>query len=210
MTTVLKSVQSINKQSEGAAAFSVSVQHVSGRGVKSIQNLAPGSSPGELPSRDPTGESPPGVQILLWIPLPCGSALTGALPSSQAPPPLLRPLPPPLGDLAVAAGAALGGALGGPDGLVPLQAVALGAGGAAGQRVRASVHHDGVHPVGHGERLQVGLDGHRQRQLVDEVDRSAGDDGPAAQVLQSEDWDTTDRSTLETQDRLNTGDQRPV
>ena len=48
------------------------------------------------------------------------------------------------------------------------------------------MHHDGVHAVGHGKGLEVGLDGHRQRQLVDEVDRSAGHDGTAAQVLQAE------------------------
>ena len=60
------------------------------------------------------------------------------------------------------------------------------------------MHHDGVHAVGHGEGAQMGLDGHGQRQLVDEVDRSTGDDGPAAQVLQREDWDITDRSRLGT------------
>lgn len=49
------------------------------------------------------------------------------------------------------------------------------------------MHHDGVHAVGHGEGLEVGLDGHGQRQLVDEVHRRARHDGPAAQVLQAED-----------------------
>lgn len=51
------------------------------------------------------------------------------------------------------------------------------------------MHHDGVHPVGHGEGLQVGLDGDGQRQFIDEVHRSTGHDGPTAQVLQTEDWD---------------------
>lgn len=91
-----------------------------------------------------------------------------------------------LGDLTVAARAVLGGALGGPAGLGALQTVAFGAAGGVGQRVRASVHHDGVHAVGHGEGLEVGLDGHGQRQLVDEVHRRARHDGPAAQVLQAE------------------------
>lgn len=71
-------------------------------------------------------------------------------------------------------------------GLCALQAVALRAAGRVGQRVRASVHHDRIHAVGHGEGLEVGLDGDGQRQLVNEVDRRAGHDGSAAEVLQAE------------------------
>lgn len=92
-----------------------------------------------------------------------------------------------LGNLTVVAGAVLGGALGRPAGLGALQAVAFGASGRVGQRVRASVHHDGVHAVGHGEGLEVRLDGDGQRQLVDEVHRRARHDGSAAEVLQAED-----------------------
>lgn len=92
----------------------------------------------------------------------------------------------PLGDFAVVAGAVLRRALRWTDGLGALQAVAFGAAGRVGERVRASVHHDSVHAVGHGEGLEVGLDGDGQRQLVDEVDRRAGHDGSAAEVLQAE------------------------
>lgn len=99
----------------------------------------------------------------------------------------------PLGDLAVVASAVLRRALRRPDGLGSLQAVSLGAAGRVGQRVGASVHHDGVHAVGHGEGLQVGLDGDGQRQLVDEVDRRARHDGSAAQVLQAEHCKQEDR-----------------
>lgn len=91
-----------------------------------------------------------------------------------------------LGDFTVVAGAVLRRALRRTDGLWPLQAVAFGAAGWVGQRVWASVHHDGVHAVGHGEGLEVGLDGDGQRQLVDEVDRRARHDGSAAEVLQAE------------------------
>lgn len=49
------------------------------------------------------------------------------------------------------------------------------------------MHHDSVHAVGHGEGLEVRLDGDGQRQLVDEVDRRARHDGSAAEVLQAED-----------------------
>lgn len=52
------------------------------------------------------------------------------------------------------------------------------------------MHHDSVHAVGHGEGLEVALDGDGQWELVDEVDRGAGDDGTAAEVLQAEDWGT--------------------
>ncbi len=48
------------------------------------------------------------------------------------------------------------------------------------------MHHDGVHAVGHRERLEVGLDGHRKGQFVNEVHRCAGDDGAAAQILEAE------------------------
>lgn len=90
-----------------------------------------------------------------------------------------------LRDLAVVARAVLWGALGRPNRLGSLQAVAFAAAAAAaaGQGVRAAVHHHRVHPVGHGEGFQVALDGDGQRQLVDEVHRGAGNDGSAAQVL---------------------------
>lgn len=91
-----------------------------------------------------------------------------------------------LGDLAVVAGAVLRRALRRADGLGALQAVPLGAALRVGQRVGASVHHDGVHAVGHREGLEVRLDGDGQRQLVDEVHRRARHDGPAAEVLQAE------------------------
>lgn len=91
-----------------------------------------------------------------------------------------------LRDFTVVAGAVLRRALRWTDGLGAFQAVAFGAAGRVGQRVRASVHHDGVHAVGHGEGLEVGLDGDGQRQLVDEVDRRARHDGSAAEVLQAE------------------------
>lgn len=95
---------------------------------------------------------------------------------------------PRLGDLAVAARAVLGGALGRPDGLGPFEAVALAAAapGPTGQRVGAPVHHDGVHAIGHREGLEVALDGDGQRELVDEVHGGARNDGPAAEVLQTE------------------------
>lgn len=48
------------------------------------------------------------------------------------------------------------------------------------------MHHDSIHAVGHGERLEVGLDGHGEGQLVDEVDRHTGDNRSAAQVLEAE------------------------
>lgn len=92
-----------------------------------------------------------------------------------------------LGDLTVAAGAILRRALRRTDRLGALQAVAFGAAGWVGQRVGASVHHDGIHSVGHGEGLEVGLDCDGQRELIDEVDRRAGHDGSAAEVLQAED-----------------------
>ena len=85
--------------------------------------------------------------------------------------------------------------MGGLEGLGALQAVALTTAATAaaarlagGDGVGASMHHDGVHAVGHGEGAQVGLDGHREGQLVDEVDRGAGDYGATAEVLEAEDW----------------------
>lgn len=50
------------------------------------------------------------------------------------------------------------------------------------------MHHDCIHAIGHRERFEVGLDSHRERQFVDEVHRRAGDDGAAAQILETEDW----------------------
>lgn len=49
------------------------------------------------------------------------------------------------------------------------------------------MHHDGVHAIGHGEGLEVGLDGNGQWELVNEMDWSAGHDGSAAEVLEAED-----------------------
>lgn len=48
------------------------------------------------------------------------------------------------------------------------------------------MHHHGVHAVGHGEGLQVALDGDGKRQLIDQVDRRAGNDGPTTEVLEAE------------------------
>lgn len=92
-----------------------------------------------------------------------------------------------LGDFAVVAGAVLRRTLWWPDGFGAFQAVAFAA-AAVGQRVGASVHHDSVHPVGHGEGFQMALNGYGKRQLVYQVHRSAGDDGATAQVLQAEHW----------------------
>ena len=50
------------------------------------------------------------------------------------------------------------------------------------------MHHDCIHAVGHGERLEVGLDGNRERQFVNEVHRCAGDNRTAAQILKAEYW----------------------
>lgn len=90
-----------------------------------------------------------------------------------------------LRDLAVVARAVLWGALGWTNGFGSLQAVTFAAAPtpAAGQGIRPAVHHHRVHPVGHREGFQVTLDGDRQRQLVDEVDWGARNDGSAAQVL---------------------------
>lgn len=88
---------------------------------------------------------------------------------------------------------ALWGTLWRPEGLWAFQAVGFASapatawGRTVGHWVGASVHHDCVHAVGHGERLEVGLDGHREGQFVDKVHRCAGDDGTAAQILEAED-----------------------
>ncbi len=52
------------------------------------------------------------------------------------------------------------------------------------------MHHDGIHAIGHRERLEVGLDGHREGQFINKVHRRAGDDGTAAQILEAEDCGT--------------------
>lgn len=57
------------------------------------------------------------------------------------------------------------------------------------------MHHDCVHAIGHGERLEVGLDGHREGQFVNEVHRCAGDDRTAAQILETEDCGTRKTGT---------------
>lgn len=48
------------------------------------------------------------------------------------------------------------------------------------------MHHDSIHAIGHREGLEVALDGDGQRELVDEMHRGTGDDGTAAEVLQTE------------------------
>lgn len=84
-----------------------------------------------------------------------------------------------------------------PEGLWALQAVSFASttattwGGTVSHRVRASMHHDCIHAIGHGERLEVGLDGHREGKFVNEVHRCAGDDRTAAQILQTEDCGNT-------------------
>lgn len=50
------------------------------------------------------------------------------------------------------------------------------------------MHHDCIHAVGHGERLEVRLDGHGEGQLINEVHRRAGDNGTAAKILEAEDY----------------------
>lgn len=94
----------------------------------------------------------------------------------------------PLRDLAVVPRAVLRWALWRADGLGALQAVAFAAAApsAARQGVRAAVHHHSVHAVGHGEGFQVALDGDGKRQLIDQVDRRAGNDGPTTEVLEAE------------------------
>lgn len=67
-----------------------------------------------------------------------------------------------------------------------LETVPFAASSGISQRVGSAVHHDCVHAVGHREGLQVALDGHRKRQLINEVNGGAGNDGTAAQVLQAE------------------------
>lgn len=94
-----------------------------------------------------------------------------------------------LGDLTVVAGAVLRGALGRSDGFGAFQAVPLAA-PTVGHRVGASMHHDCVHPVCHGERLQMAFDGDGQRQFVDQVHRRARNYGTTAQILQAEHWES--------------------
>lgn len=50
------------------------------------------------------------------------------------------------------------------------------------------MHHDSIHPIGHGEGLQVTLDGDGEWQLIDQVHRRARDNGTTTQVLQAEHW----------------------
>lgn len=52
------------------------------------------------------------------------------------------------------------------------------------------MHHDCIHAIGHGERFEVGFDGHRERQFVNEVHLRAGDNRTAAQILEAENWRT--------------------
>ena len=91
---------------------------------------------------------------------------------------------PSLGDVTVTfAATSLGGARRRFKGLgafetVSLAAAAVVAAHAAARRigghgVGASMHHDSIHSVGHGEGFEVGLDGHGERQLVNEVDGGA-------------------------------------
>lgn len=49
------------------------------------------------------------------------------------------------------------------------------------------MHHDCIHSVSHGERLEVGLNSHREGQFVNEVHRCAGDNRTATQILEAED-----------------------
>lgn len=65
-------------------------------------------------------------------------------------------------------------------------AVVSGGGGGGGDGVGASVHHASVETVGHGKGLEVGLEGEGQGQLVHKVDRRAGDNGAAAEVLKTQ------------------------
>lgn len=88
---------------------------------------------------------------------------------------------PSLGDVTVTFDATtLGGARRRFKGLGAFETVSLAAVAAhaaarhiGGHGVGASMHHDSIHSVGHGEGLEVGLDGHRERQLVYEVDGGA-------------------------------------
>lgn len=58
--------------------------------------------------------------------------------------------------------------------------------GAGGDGIGASVHHASIKAVGHREGLQVRLQSQWEGQLVDQVDRRAGNDGATAEVLQTE------------------------
>lgn len=66
----------------------------------------------------------------------------------------------------------------------PLGGDVGGVGG--GDGVGASVHHAGIEAIGHGERLEVGLEGQGERKLVNQVDRGARHDGTTAQVLETQ------------------------
>ena len=53
------------------------------------------------------------------------------------------------------------------------------------------MHHDSIHAIRHGERLEVRLDGHREGQLVNEMDRCAGNNRTATKILQAEHYRNT-------------------
>lgn len=107
---------------------------------------------------------------------------------------------PRLGDLTVVPGAVLRRTLRRPNGFGAFKTVPFAASSGVGQRVGPAVHHDCVHAIGHGEGLQVALDGHRKWQLIDEVHRGAGNDGTATQVLQTEYCKNTKRHMLTLKD----------
>ena len=88
-------------------------------------------------------------------------------------------------DFAVVPGAASGGALGEVGALGFSEAGPLVA-GAGGEGAGPAVRHPGAQAGGHREGLEVALDGDRQWELVDEVHGGARNDGPAAEVLQTE------------------------
>ena len=64
----------------------------------------------------------------------------------------------------------------------------VGGVGGGGDGVGAAVHHAGVEAIGHGEGLEVGLQGRGQGQLLHQVDGRAGHDGAAAQLLEAQHW----------------------
>lgn len=68
----------------------------------------------------------------------------------------------------------------------PLGGNVGGVGSSGGDGVGPSVHHAGIEAVGHGERLEVGLESQGERKLVNKVDRGAGHDGTTAQVLKTQ------------------------
>lgn len=59
-------------------------------------------------------------------------------------------------------------------------AAIVGGVGGGGYRVGSAVHHAGIEAIGHGEGLEVGLEGGRQRELVHQVDGCARHNGAAA------------------------------